>query len=592
VEPTLEQLCRDSGRVYLGDFASEPDPARRIRLCIRQARRAYAEMPEAHRGLEPIEAIREIAASALTLIGSYVARNDVAGLGRLQALIEPFQSLSATFGVLLDLAGEAHDALLGRDVRERRSNMLARLEPPLEGLDSGLQHVLRCVVTYWLGMDEAAVCAPAALERAAALERQPLYAPLGAQVRSVFHLFSGNEVDAEASQRRHEFLVLQSQFTHITSASGIVYEAVGYYLCGSVLGLGRTLAAMKKLAARHPAWQPTLQHVEALHALLRGEPSTALELLGDAGADAAPVRVQVLLALGRVAEARAVAEQAVERHRGDPAQPMSLLRMRAAHARALCADGERDAAARVLDAEIERAEREGIGGMLLCVMHEARARIAVEMDDRAAFRRHIRKLGAIYGRGTAGLRARYEQLGVTARLALMSVPPQPPRAPADGADRSDVRTALHSATSAAERLSRALELLARRARASRGFLFGMQAGGLRLSATLGDRPPPDGLADMLAVYMSAEIESSETVPNTVTGTFSAEPDMVAWINDGQHLYYPVLLSCHCGPRRIVSGVAVLALPVQRVPQLPPELISEISRALVAAGDVIGADAAD
>jgi len=175
---------------------------------------------------------------------------------------------------------------------------------------------------------------------------------------------------------------------------------------------------------------------------------------------------------------------------------------------------------------------------------------------------------------------------------LMSVPPQPPRSPAEGADRSDVRAALHSATSAEERLSRALELLAKRARASRAFLFGIQAGGLRLSATLGDRPPPDGLEDMLAVYMSAEVESSETATNTVTGRVSGEPDMVAWINDGQHLYYPVLLSCQRGQRRIVSGVAVLALPVQRVPQLAPELVSEISRVLVDAGDVVGVDAAD
>jgi hypothetical protein len=32
--------------------------------------------------------------------------------------------------------------------------------------------------------------------------------------------------------------------------------------------------------------------------------------------------------------------------------------------------------------------------------------------------------------------------------------------------------------------------------------------------------------------------------------------------------------------------------VQRAPQLAPELVSEISRALVDAGDVVGEDAAD
>jgi hypothetical protein len=134
--------------------------------------------------------------------------------------------------------------------------------------------------------------------------------------------------------------------------------------------------------------------------------------------------------------------------------------------------------------------------------------------------------------------------------------------------------------------------LARRAKSQRGFLFGMQRSGLRLAATLGSGPPPDGLEDMLSVYLSAELETSEAVANTVTGTFAAAPDMVAWINDGQHLYYPVLLSCDNAGVRQIGGVAVLALPVQRDPKLPSELIAEISRALLESGDVIGADAAD
>jgi hypothetical protein len=121
----------------------------------------------------------------------------------------------------------------------------------------------------------------------------------------------------------------------------------------------------------------------------------------------------------------------------------------------------------------------------------------------------------------------------------------------------------------------------------------MQGAGLRLSASLGDAKPPDGLEDMLAVYLSAELETSEAAPaHTTTGTFSAEPDMVAWINDGQQLYYPVLLSCANGGRRVVCGVAVLALPLQRVPRVPADLVSEITHALLDAGDVIGADAAD
>jgi hypothetical protein len=73
--------------------------------------------------------------------------------------------------------------------------------------------------------------------------------------------------------------------------------------------------------------------------------------------------------------------------------------------------------------------------------------------------------------------------------------------------------------------------------------------------------------------------------------FASSPDMVAWINDGQHLYYPVLLSCIVGQRRVVSGVAALAFAVQREPHVPADLVADISHALLTAGDVFGADAA-
>ena len=44
--------------------------------------------------------------------------------------------------------------------------------------------------------------------------------------------------------------------------------------------------------------------------------------------------------------------------------------------------------------------------------------------------------------------------------------------------------------------------------------------------------------------------------------------------------------------RVVAGVAVMALPVQREPTVSPELITEVSDALLDMGDVVGADAAD
>jgi hypothetical protein len=593
--PTLTQLCRDSGRVYFEELSDEADPMARIRRCMERARHGFERGDAASRGLAPVEAIHELGACVLMLTETYVLRNDAEALARLPELIEPFRPLSPVLGLLRELASHALDGLAGKNVSDRRLAMLAKLEMPLEGIDRRSQHAIRCGLSYWLGMDEAAIGKASALDRAAELERQPLYAPLGAQVRCTYHLFSGNEDEVEIWQRRRERLALQSPSTDLASTQGILYEAYGYFMCGSVLGMRRVLAAAVKLAAKYPGWQAHLRTIEGLYALLRGEPAVALPLLDAKVATAA--RVQALLALGRGPEAFQLAQDSLAGSERELDHPVYLYRMRAARALARGANGEAAAAARALDSEIDRAEAAGVSGMLLCAMHEASARLAIEMDDRNAFRQHIRKLGATYGRGASALRARYEQLGVAARRALLSMPPaQPAPRSVSVVESSDVRPLLESAMSRPERLLRALTALADHAKCARGFLFGMQSSGLRLAATVGQGPPPEGLDDMLAFYLSAELDSveatSSSAAGSVTGTFTSGPDMIAWINDGHSLYYPVLLSCMQDGRRLVGGVAVLALAVQRDPKLPIGLVSEISCVLIESGDVVGVHAAD
>ncbi len=593
--PALAQLCHDSGRIYVEEITDEPDPVARIRRCIDRARSTYERADPSQRGLTPVEAIRELGTCTLMLTETYVLNNDAAALARLPDAIDPFRPLSAVLGLLRELASQALEALRGKDVAQRRLALLERLDLPLEGLEPRSQHAIRCSLIYWHAMDEAALGKPAVLERAAELERHPLYAPLGAQVRSVFHLFSGNEEEAERWQRRRERLSLQTPFSNFASTRGIIHEAFGYYLCGSVLGMRRTLQAASKLAARHPGWKPLLRTVEGMYALLRGEPANALVLLD--AERALSGRVRALLALGRAEEAHALAQRGLNDPGREGDHPLWLHRLRAAAALARSAAGDPAGAAHALDGDIERAEAAGVGGMLLCGMHEARARIAIQMDDRSAFRRHVRKLGATYGRGTSALRARYEQLGVAARQALLSMPP-PRSVPAPSSHfsgASSVRSLLDSAMTPSQRLQLALQILADQASSARGFLFAMHGSGMRVAATLGGGPPPEGLDDMLAFYLSAELDSGPAAPSaaaSITGTFASAPDMVAWINDGHSLYYPVLLSCVRGERRVISGVAVLALPVQRDPKLPPELVSELSGALLDAGDVVGVQAAD
>jgi hypothetical protein len=269
----------------------------------------------------------------------------------------------------------------------------------------------------------------------------------------------------------------------------------------------------------------------------------------------------------------------------------------AARAIALTDVGRAEEAAIQLEADIAAAERDGLQGMLVCMLHEAGAKIAIECDDRASFRAHVRKLGAIYGRGTSGLRARYEHLGAVARRALISVPPaaQPDAAAGAEAPRAvpDVRTMVEVTGDRTTRATQVLQMLCDSAQVSLGYLFGMQQNGLRLAGQLGISSPPDGIEDMLGFYMNAELASGSALTHLSTGTFTASPvDLVAWINDGEQLYFPVLLSCMHEGQRVIAGVAVLGVDAQREPQVPEAMISEVSKRLIDAGDVVFARAAD
>jgi hypothetical protein len=268
--------------------------------------------------------------------------------------------------------------------------------------------------------------------------------------------------------------------------------------------------------------------------------------------------------------------------------------MQVARALAASACGEHAVAVKLLEIELDHARADGVRGMALCALHEARARVAIDMEDRPAFREHAQALGAAYGRATSSLRARYEQLGLAARRALMSVPPAQPATIAEDFESSgaDVRTQIGLMGSRERRLEYALSLLKAAARSSVAFLYGFTEQGLRKLATTGEIPAPDGLEDMLAFYLDAELAASAPVPRTVTGTFSAAPDMVAWINDGERLYYPVLLACVREQKRVIVGVAVLGLAVQRAPALSIDLIEDVAQSLLDVGGMLPVDAAD
>jgi hypothetical protein len=583
-EPTLRQLCRDSGRAYFESLSSEPDALQRIRQCVRLARRDYEQTDPEQRGLEPAEAGFELGSCALTLTETFVARNDVEGLRALPGLLQPFGPHAPVFELLHELSQLALALLQGQGLPAGQYKALARLELPLPGLEPAAQDAIRSVWSYWVGLEEAALGKEAALGRATLLERKPMYAQLGAQVRAVYHLFQGNEVEAEGWHKRGELLALQAPFSAVTGARGVLYEGWGYFLCGSVLGLRRVLAVVGKLAARFPGWQAELSLLEGLHALLRGEPHKALTLLE--GVDAAG-RAQALLATGGALAALDLADRVSSGSAPMRAHPLHELRLHAARALAFAESGRPDLGARSLDPELVRAEAAGIGGLLLGQVYEARARIALQLDDHAVFRKYFRKLGPLHARGAAALRARHDQLGQLARRVHVSLPPSALSPQLASTAQIELDALRDPGLARDQRAQRALQQLSRGLKCSHAFLYELQQSGLRLAGRLGGVQAPDGLEDMLAFYLNAELEPREGTPGFAGATLGGAADMVGWINDGTDAYYPVLLACVQDKTRLVLAIAALALPSQRDPHLSRELVAQISCALLDSGAMEG-----
>jgi hypothetical protein len=591
----MSRLLQDSGLGSLthntsGASDDESAAVARARETLALARLRFETTPAQQRGLDPSFALQELGYVAGVLASVHATRADAQALERLARDVAPLKPLSVGYEVLCEMIGQAADALSGQGVLARRLATLHKLEHA--GIDTRARASGRVALSYWIAMDEAVLGKPSALVRAEELALMPSFSALAARVRSVFFLFSGDESGAEGCRKQRELFALNDPWgTALTDARGVIYEAWGYYLCGSVLGMRRVLAVVAEHAARLPAWQRDLCFVRGLYELLRGEPKRALEDLQHSGMRG--VHALALLAAGDAAQARAVIDDATVQYREERFAPHRIA-LRAARALATAELEDPKAAAAQLEGDIAEAERDGVQGMLLCMLHETAARIAIDCDDRPAFRAHVRKLGATYGRGTSGLRARYEHLGAVARRALMSVPPPSGNvAEESGFAVPDVRTQLEPGGDRNARIERALRRLLDSAGAASGYLFGIQAGGLRLAGKLGTTAPPDGIEDMLGFYMNAELDSGSAVPHTATGTFSSSPvDLVAWINDGEQLLFPVLLSCVREQQRVIAGVALLGLDSQREPHVPEALIAEISHQLIDHGDVGFAKAAD
>ena len=235
--------------------------------------------------------------------------------------------------------------------------------------------------------------------------------------------------------------------------------------------------------------------------------------------------------------------------------------------------GRYDEATARLEAVIAAKTARGVTALELGAMHEARARVAIEAGDRAAFDIHAGFAAKEYrsGRGSV-LGARWERLMAEARRA------SEPAYDADGARKATtqvshrtaaqrVTEALAPASTAEERAQRALALLCQERGSRVGYLYLLREGDLALVAAHGEAEPPEGLRDHVRNYWERSVseESDSTAALTGTQVASILTGATHFRDAAEHEYQTVLLtsagtdtSRHVGVAAFTSGTAAAA----------------------------------
>jgi hypothetical protein len=336
---------------------------------------------------------------------------------------------------------------------------------------------------------------------------------------------------------------------------------------------------MAELAATWPGWRNTLSIARSQYKRLLGDGAGALAELAPALAATAPgadmdwpwvatAHVAALHAAGCSAEAvelgyryRTICLEL----RLQPSQRNVALIM----IDALVALGRSDEACALADECLNEAEASGLRGLALGTFYEARARLALALQDETAFRTFALRCAQEYRCGNdAGLSAKYERLLQAARgqgftLGALERAVEVGHASGSDATFRTVHSQLSACTGADERARRALELLVQRAGAARGRLYAMRAGRLECIAAQPQQTEPDEQPAGLARFLRRELARSRVAVETVVETASpSTADRTPKTHTGERVEPLNLLALRAARdgEPIIAGVAVLDPP--------------------------------
>jgi len=569
LQALLEQLQLDSG---LADWArTDPTlaPLERLQLALGAAQARNSAASEQERGLEPVQAIRQLGRAVISISGVASATLDLTLLRSLPSL-EPLAALSPALGAADTLVKGVHARASGHldAAHAIYGKLIARLEQPdRAGLDASYGAYMRLGVMNGIGMIEAGMGRAACLERAALLDEEPAYRVNAQQLRVLHNLFQGDIRAAEVCKRDVDRVRLESSERRWFEGSHLLWEITAYALSDDLTHTQHAIAELARLADEAPGWIPVVQLARAEYQRIRGDCTQALRELAPAlevvaagdhqmWALIASCHVRTLGDAGRWNDALAPAERYVAM-----AEAAELGHMRE-HLRANLALvrahlGRAEEARNMLQDVLERFAAHGVSGLFVGLAHEVAARIAIAARDVTSYERQARLCREHFcERKNPALTAKYQKLAQEAREESIGVGSQSGESDVLWTPRS-VASALERCGTGSERARLALALLARQAGSDAGFLFAGDGAAPVLVASIGRVEFPPQLLESVRSRLQLEPGEGEITATGVGSIPATTATPTQWaIADGT-LFRPVLLSHVEAGELHVSAVAVL-----------------------------------
>jgi hypothetical protein len=492
-----DKLERDSGYTAYRQAASATDA---LPQALMHASDAYARAPAHEQGLPPEQAIEWLARYVAVSIAIGSKTHDGPLLASLPELLEPFAQLSPVIEALWQNALAVCESSLQCRYMQACARWRSVIERLPNSSSADLQYVqyMRRAIVFALGLHEVRLGLGLGADWTDQLDADPTQAVNAMYLRKCLRLQAGDREGAERFRKQAELLHLRSTAEQMFT-SNLLLELNAHALARDAQGVKQTWDRILPLAARYPGWVAVELLARAVFHQLIGEAQRAheafdaclreVDLVRDAGTkvvliwpSACAGYVETLSELGRFAEARSYGERVLltcsEREIGVAAHAVQRA---VALAEAKCGDSAH-AIAR-LASLLEEQRKLGIKGIQLAATYEARAKVALCMQDSASYREYARLGAAEYHEAhTSSLSTRYSGW-LTKTRDRPSTPPEPElsfntvqlRGAGSARGAGALERELAAASEPAERAQKGLVLLCDAASASAGRLYLLQA---------------------------------------------------------------------------------------------------------------------